>query len=237
MDSENNKKQPGGLNRRDLLKVITAAPAAALVPLTPGLASELAGAPVPDAAQESQGSYEPKFFSAHQYKTIAVLSDWIIPADERSGSATQAGVPEFMDDWLDAERTAASTHRHGRATEPTMGTEVLGSLTWMDMECNRIYSHDFVDCSNEQQKQILDRIAYPKKAAPDDVNAAAAFSQVRDLVLAGFFSSKMGVEDLPYLGNKVVEQWNGCPQADLERLGVSYNEDWKDWKKAVTDGN
>jgi gluconate 2-dehydrogenase gamma chain len=234
MDSEKKEKQLGVLNRRDLLKVITAAPAAAFVPLTPGLASELAGAPVPAAAQDSQGSYEPRFFNAHQYKTITVLSDWIIPVDERSGSASQAGVPEFMDDWLNAERTAAATHRHGRATEPTMGTEVLGSLTWVDMECNRIYSHDFVDCSTEQQKQILDRIAYPKKAAPEDVNGAAAFSQVRDLVLAGFFSSKMGIEDLPYLGNKVVEQWNGCPQADLERLGVSYSENWKHWNKPET---
>lgn len=237
MENKENKKQSGGLNRRDLLKVITAAPAAALIPLAPGLASELASAPLPGGAQESQAAYEPKFFNAHQYRTVAVLSDWIIPVDDRSGSATQAGVPEFMDDWLDAEKTSAPTRRHRRTEGASMGTEVLGSLTWMDMECNRLYSRDFVDCSAAQQKQILDRIAYPRKAAPDDANAAAAFSHVRDLAVAGFFSSKMGIEDLQYLGNKVVEQWNGCPQADLERLGVSYNEDWAHWKKTVTGGN
>lgn len=237
MENKENKMQSGGLNRRDLLKVITAAPAAALVPLAPGLAHELVEPPVPGAAQESQGAYGPKFFNAHQYRTIAVLSDWIIPADNRSGSATQAGVPEFVDDWLDAEKASPPTRGHMRAARVSMGTEVLGSLTWMDMECNRLYSRDFVDCSAAQQKQILDRIAYPRKAAQDDANAAAAFSHVRDLVVAGFFSSKMGIEDLRYLGNEYVEQWNGCPQPDLERLAVSYNEDWAHWKKAATGGN
>jgi gluconate 2-dehydrogenase gamma chain len=230
MDNEN-KKPASALSRRELLKVITAAPAVALVPLAPGLAAESAARPLPGAAQESQDAYEPKFFNGHQYKTITVLSDWIIPADDRSGSATQAGVPEFIDDWLNAEKTAAPTRGRRRAAGGSMGTEVLGSLTWMDMECNRLYDHDFVDCSSSQQKQILDRIAYPKKAAPEDVNAAAAFSHLRDLVVAGFFSSKTGIEDLPYLGNKYVEQWNGCPQPDLERLGVSYNEDWAHWKR------
>ncbi|HTV54489.1 MAG TPA: gluconate 2-dehydrogenase subunit 3 family protein [Terriglobia bacterium] len=218
-----NKKQSGSLNRRDLLKVITAAPAAAMV--VPGLAGESAV-----AAQESGGGYQPKFFNTHEYQTVTVLSDWIIPADEHSGSATQAGVPEFMDDWLNAEEAGGGPPRHHRRVSATMGTEALGSLTWIDMECNRLHGNDFVDCSRDQQKQILDRIAYPGKAAPEDVNAAAAFSRVRDLVLGGYFSSKMGIEYLPYLGNHYVEQWNGCPEPDLERLGVSYSEDWRNWK-------
>jgi gluconate 2-dehydrogenase gamma chain len=227
METKETGKRTGSLNRRDLLKVITRAPAAALV--IPGLATESAA-----AAQEAGAAYQPKFFSAHQYKTVTVLSDWIVPADERSGSATQAGVPKFMDDWLDAEESGGGSPRHHRRISAMMGTEVLGNLTWMDMECNRLYGHDFVDCSSSQQKQILDRIAYPNKAAPEDVNAAAAFSRVRDLVLGGYFSSKMGIEYLPYLGNHYVEQWNGCPEPDLERLAVSYSEDWRHWKKQVT---
>jgi gluconate 2-dehydrogenase gamma chain len=236
MENQDNDKRPGSLNRRDLLKVITAAPAAALVPLAPGVTTASAAPPFAPAPQESQASYQPKFFSQHQYKTICVLSDWIIPADERSGSATQAGVPEFMDDWLDAQRNGGQSPWHRRSAGPSMGTEVLGSLTWIDMECNRLYNRDFVDCSSSQQKEILDRIAYPKKAAPDDANAAAAFSHVRDLVVAGFFSSKMGIEDLPYLGNTYVEEWKGCPQPDLERLGVSYDQGWMHWNKTVTSG-
>jgi gluconate 2-dehydrogenase gamma chain len=232
MENKETEKRSASLSRRNLLKVITAAPAAAMV--SAGLGTELGAAPLAGAAEDAQSAYTPKFFNAHQYKTITLLSDWIVPADESSGSATQAGVPEFIDDWLDAEESGGASPRHRRRITAMMGTEVLGSLTWIDMECNRLYDHDFVDCSSSQQKQILDRIAYPNKAAPEDVNAAAAFNRVRDLVLGGFFSSKMGIEYLPYLGNKFVEQWDGCPQPDLERLGVSYNENWMHWNKAVT---
>ena len=84
----------------------------------------------------------------------------------------------------------------------------------------------------EQQKQILDRIAYPKKFAPDDANAVAFFDNLRDLVAAGFLSSKTGVKDLPYLGNQMVAEWTGCPpqvaetiQRNLEKRGVDLKLD------------
>ena len=98
--------------------------------------------------------------------------------------------------------------------------EIQGGLTWLDMECNRLFNHDFADCSEAQQKQILDRIAYPAKAAPQDANAVAFFNHLRDLVVSGFFSSKMGVKDLPYLGNTMVADWEGCPPEVLSKLGL-----------------
>ena len=95
------------------------------------------------------------------------------------------------------------------------------------MQSNRTFNYDFADCSSARQKQILDRIAYPAKAAPEDANAVAFFNHLRDLVVSGFFSSKMGVEDLPYLRNKAVAVWEGCPpnvmariQENLEKQGV-----------------
>ena len=47
----------------------------------------------------------PKFFNAHEWATVAMLVDYIIPRDERSGSATDAKVPEYMD-FLLAEKDA-----------------------------------------------------------------------------------------------------------------------------------
>ncbi|MGH9430958.1 MAG: gluconate 2-dehydrogenase subunit 3 family protein [Terriglobia bacterium] len=196
------------LKRRDMLKVMTGVPAA-FIPLA-SLGSTVGYArPLPQAQAAATG-YKPKVFDPHQWKTIHALSDWIIPADDRSGSATQAGVPEFIDDWLDFKGG-------------NLLAEIRGGLTWLDMECNRLFDQDFVGCSASQQKQILDRIAYPRKATPEDSNAAAFFSQLRDLVVSGFFSSKMGVEGLPYLGNKMLTEWDGCPENVLERLGVSYD--------------
>ncbi|MBZ5563503.1 MAG: gluconate 2-dehydrogenase subunit 3 family protein [Acidobacteriia bacterium] len=150
-------------------------------------------------------AYRRQALDEHEWKTISMLSDLIIPADERSGSATQAGVPEFIDDWL--------AFQGGNLL-----AEIRGGLTWLDIECQRLFAHDFMDCSEAQKKQILNRIAYPGKAAPEDANAVAFFNHLSDLVVGGFFSSEMGVKDLPYLGNTMVADWQGCPANVIEKI-------------------
>jgi gluconate 2-dehydrogenase gamma chain len=212
MRHEKKSDRSGSISRRSLLKAISIAPATALVPLAPAVTALAAAAERGDPS----GPYEPKVFNPHEWTTIHVLSDLIVPADEWTGSATQAGVPAFIDDWLNLKGGLVRT-------------EVLGGLTWIDMECNRLFGRDFTDCSEGQQKQILDRIAYPEKAAPEDSNAAAAFNHIRDLVLEGFYSSKMGVEDLQYQGNKMLSEWDGCPEIVTSRLGVDYS-DWENWR-------
>jgi gluconate 2-dehydrogenase subunit 3-like protein len=194
------------LKRRDMLKAMTAVPAAALVPL----ASASARPPAPPAVHPAQtaAAYQPKVLDPHEWKTVTVLSDIIIPADERSGSATQAKVPEFVDDWLG--------FRGG-----DLLAAVRGGIIWMDLECNRQFGHDFVDCSAAEQKQMLDRIAYPKTAAAEDEVGVVFFNHLRDLVVSGFFSSEMGVKDLPYLGNQMVMDWEGCPPNVLAKLGFT----------------
>ena len=207
MADNRTRKGQGTLKRRDMLKVITAVPAAAMVPL--GTLSAKTAMSMPEAAgQAASAAYQPKVLDPHEWKTVTVLSDVIIPADGRSGSATQAKVPEFIDDWLD--------FRGGGLL-----AEIRGGLTWLDVECNRQFTHDFVDCSAAQQKQILDRIAYPKTAAPEDAAGVAFFNHMRGLVVSGFFSSEMGVKDLPYLGNQMVANWEGCPANVLAKLGFS----------------
>jgi gluconate 2-dehydrogenase gamma chain len=202
----------GNLKRRDLLKVLSSLPAAALVPLT---ASAGVSSPVglkDSAPQEkpgvSKGPYRPKVLNEHEWKTISRLSDLIIPADDRSGSATQAGVLEFIDDWLGFK-------------SGDLLAQVRGGLVWLDMECNRGFNRDFVDSTEAEQKQMLDRIAFPKRAAPEDAAGAGFFSILRDLVVSGFFSSEMGVKDLPYLGNRMLSHWDGCPAEALTKLGFS----------------
>jgi Gluconate 2-dehydrogenase subunit 3 len=204
----NKKKTDGGVRfeRRDILKLMTSMPAAVLVSVAP-FATEMAkAAPQAAAAQQRQASDHPKALNPHEWRTLRILSDLIIPADDRSGSATQAAVPEFIDDWLDLKR--------GNLLD-----EIRGGLTWLDMQCNRSFKYDFADCSTARQKQILDRIAYPEKAAPDDASAVAFFNTLRDLVVSGFFTSQAGVRDLPYVGNEPQEKWSGCPEPVLARLG------------------
>lgn len=192
-----NKKTDGSVNRRDLLKAVGAAPAT-LIPIRKV-----------SAATPATQDYVPKLFSAHDWKTLCALSDLIIPADERSGSATEAGVPEVIDDWLNIRGKSEAT-------------EIIGGMRWLDMHCNRIYGHDLIDCTADQQHEILDRIAYPGKAAPEDSQSVAFFNHLRDLVVGSFYSSKIGIKDIAYVGNRMVPNWSGCPEAVVSKLGVSY---------------
>jgi len=205
MSQDKNGKRPGAINRRDMLKAFSVVPAV-LIPMgTAVAAGEKAAAP---QAAQAAAAYQRKVFDDHQWETIRVLSDIIIPADDRSGSATQAGVPAFIDDWLD--------FKGGK-----LKAEILGGLTWLDLECNRSFGHDFIGCGASQQKQLLDRIAWPEKATPEDRNYAAFFTDLRDLVASGFFSSEMGVKDLPYLGNRPANDFPGCPPNVLTAINTN----------------
>ncbi len=192
------------VSRRGLLQIIGAVPAAAAVAAGTASAQQAhdhahMAAQTPSAPS---GPYKRQTFDDHQWQTVGVLCDLIIPADDRSGSATQAGVPEFLDDWI-AFRTRESGNENLEA-------QIFGGLMWLDRESNRLSQKNFVESSPEQQKQLLDRIAYPKRAAKEDEPWVRFFSEFRSLTVGGFFSSKMGVADLPYLGNTAVAKWQGC---------------------------
>jgi gluconate 2-dehydrogenase gamma chain len=193
-------KNSTDVSRRDLFQIIGAAPALAAAVSGSALAqTHEHQAPHESAAK---GPYQRQAFDDHQWRTVQVLCDLIIPADERSGSATQAGVPEFIDDWI-AFRTAQDGNQNLQA-------EIFGGLMWLDHESNAQFQKDFADTSADQQKQLLDRIAYPERASKEDHPWAVFFDEFRNLTVGGFFSSKMGVKDLPYLGNTAVAEWKGC---------------------------
>lgn len=184
-------------NRRQILKVLGAAPIAA--------AAQKSAAP--SAAQPTAPGYKPKALTAQEFRTARVLADLILPADERSGSASQAGVPEYIDEVL--------ADRKGR-----LETQIKGGLAWLDREANRRFGADFARSKAAQQKEILDLVAYPKKAAPEHSRAVAFFNRFRDLTSSGFYSSKIGIADLGYLGNTAVDHWDGCPPEALKKLGL-----------------
>lgn len=150
--------------------------------------------------------FEPAFFTEHELNTVNVLVDLIIPADDRSGSATDAGVPAFMD-FMAIDR-------------PTMQIPLRGGLAWIDYQCRKMFSKPFIECTEAQQKELLDLIAYPD-IAPDDLSQGVEFfSDFRDFTASGFWSSKVGVDDLKYMGNTFVAEWNGCPTEVLDHLGI-----------------
>ncbi len=192
-----------GVSRRNLFQILGAVPAVAAVTGGSALAqTHEHGQATTGKETAAKGPYQRQTFDDHQWRAVCVLCDLIIPADEHSGSATQAGVPEFLDDWI-AFRTDQDGNQNLQA-------QIFGGLMWLDRESNARFQKDFADASADQQTQILDRIAYPKRAAKEDHPWAVFFTEFRSLTISGFFSSKMGVKDLPYLGNTAVAEWKGC---------------------------
>ena len=197
------------ITRRNALKIIGGTPVAAGL----GLGDTEAQPPPPahpvaaahQAAAAAKGPYKPKFFTAHEYATVTLLADTIVPKDDRSGSATDAGVPQFIDftmtDRLD------------------MQTPVRGGLRWLDHEANLRFGKPFVKCAEADRNAILDDIAYPLRAASAFTQGAAFFTSMRDLVATGFYTSRMGIQDVGYMGNQP-NNWDGCPAECLEHLGL-----------------
>ena len=197
------------MNRREAVGLLAVAPIAFVLPWTPVDADRAARL----ARQALAGAtpaipFAPKFFGPHEWATVRVLVDLIIPRDERSGSATDAGVPEFMDFMM--------------IDRPDAQTAMRGGLAWIDTECRRRFAKTLVGCTTAERTAILDDIAWPGRSRPELSHGVAFFNSFRDLTATGFWSSKMGVEDLQYLGNKWVPEWTGCPEEALRKLGVRY---------------
>jgi len=153
-------------------------------------------------------AFVPAFFTAHEYATVRMLAELVIPRDGRSGGALDAGVPEFMDFILNEN--------------PGMQTWMRGGLAWLDLEAGERFGRAFAALLDTERRAILDDIAWPKRARPEFSQGVAFFNRFRDLTASGFFSSEIGVKDLQYRGNEFVMEWQGCPPEALRKLGVSY---------------
>jgi gluconate 2-dehydrogenase gamma chain len=218
-NSQSAAQPDAGVSRRNLFQIVGAVPAvAALATGSAAPAHEHEHAST--HANAAKGPYQRQTFDDHQWRTVGVLSDLIIPADERSGSATQAGVPEFLDDWI--------AFRSEQDGNQDLQAQIFGGLMWLDRESNAKFQKDFADASSDQQKQILDRIAYPKRAAKEDHPWVVFFSEFRSLTVGGFYSSKMGVKDLPYLGNTAVAEWKGCDPKTWQIIEDRMKNGYKD---------
>ena len=152
---------------------------------------------------------EEKFFTEEEMATITVLSNIIIPADKRSGSASDAGVPEFIEFMA--------------KDQPNNQTPLRGGLRWLDIKSNKLFGKSFTDASKAQQIELVDMIAYPEKAAPENTQGVSFFNMMRNLTATGFFTSKIGIEDLDYKGN-TPNAWDGVPDDVLKQYVLAYDE-------------
>jgi gluconate 2-dehydrogenase gamma chain len=197
------------ISRRNALKIISATPVAAGIGLTEASAAPGAhqhGTPA-RAGAAKKAPYKPKFFDAHEWATVVLLADIVIPKDEKSGSATDAGAPEFIDFMM--------------IDKPEGQVPMRGGLRWLDAESNTRFGKRFREATDAQRTEILDNIAYPRKAKPEMSHGVAFFTRFRNAVATGFFTSQIGIADLQYMGNVANPMWDGCPDATYTHLGVT----------------
>lgn len=170
---------------------------------------EGSGSQTPEEKKRDEALLKETFFTGHEYHTIKVLGNLIIPTDKFSGNAEEANVPDFIEFMM--------------KDQPYYQTPVRGGLRWLDMECSKRYNLAFVDCAESQQKEILDDIAYPQRAKPEMHQGVVFFNLLRGFVATGFFTSRVGIDDLGYKGN-VAHIWDGAPQGVLDKFGLKYDE-------------
>ena len=152
-----------------------------------------------------------QFFKEDELATIAILCDIILPAEADFGSATDAGVPEFI------EFMAKDL--------PSHQLPLRGGIMWLNNHSNHRFNLDFQKCSSEQQISIIDDIAYPDKAPEHLKHGVSFFSLMRNLTLTGYYTTEMGIKDLGYVGNQP-NVWDGVPQEVLDDHNMSYDPEW-----------
>ena len=191
----------GTLSRRTILKSLALGTAAgSVLRVIPLEAAEYAHSMIEmERTDTKSGGYTPKFFDAQQYRTLQALCETIFPADADSGGAIEAGAPEFID-------LLTSENEEYKVT-------LAGGLKWLDSTCATRFTRAYLDCTAEQQREILDLIAYRRSAEQDESlrQPVEFFSLLRNFTADGFFTSKIGIKYLGYKGNTYLTEFPGCP--------------------------
>ena len=189
------------ISRRDILRTlaVTAAGGSVLQVIPAEAAAYVHQVVRKEKAAAPAGKYTPKYFSAPQYAALIALCDAIIPKDDKSGGAVEAGAPEFID------LLTSENERY----QLRLG----GGLFWLDGFCSDRYGKVFLECAPEQKKEVLDLIAFRKNAKQDSAlsQGVAFFAFLRRLTCDGYYTSKIGVADLGYIGNTSLHEFPGCP--------------------------
>jgi hypothetical protein len=191
-------------SRRDLLRHIGAAlslAAAGEEVLTAQDAQHVHNAVAQEAAAQ-KGKYQPKSLMAGEFATLQRLTDLIIPADEHSKGALEAGAADFIDFLC--------------AASDEMRDIFTGGLAWLDDESRRRYDgKDFLSAQPAQQTALLDVIAFRQNDTPALSPGIQFFAWARRMVADAYYTSPIGIKDLGYMGNTAVAQFS-VPQEALD---------------------
>lgn len=184
-----------GLERREVLRIMALAAAASGYP---GFHrwSFACGHGGSGLLQVKRASYTPRFFSAGEYATVERLAELIIPSDGSPG-AREAGVGEFVDFMVSSDPGVQYRFRYG--------------LTWLDAHAQNLHGSPFRGLDEPTQTGLLEPLAYRQRHRAGEEEGRAFFKLMRDYTMMGFYTSKVGLEQLDYPGLRIYAESPGCP--------------------------
>lgn len=232
------ESRPGGIGRRAALKVL--ATSAVVLPVIGGVAacaSEEKGAGGGVGATGAAGGatrasgtstvgprgtpsdpdlLNPKItwemkLTAAELTTLTALCDMIIPADDKSPSASKVGVPAYINEYV-----SAPSDWYQRAL-----VQVRGGLLWLNVESAKRFGKAFHEITGAERTAICDDICFAPKAKPEFKQAAKFFDRVRNLTAEGFYTTDEGMKDIGYVGNVALASFDGPPPEVLKHLGLA----------------
>ena len=213
------KVSSGELSRREALRNI----ALTVTAVAGGQLSLEAAQHVHQQVKEEkkrEGAYKLKLFNEREYKTLGRLAELIVPADPVSGSAREAGAPEFIDLLCSQNKELADIY--------------TGGLLWLDAQMQDRYAASFLEAKEDQQTAMLDLLVAAEKQEgerraqgltfediqryqefesygiyrPSELSPGIRFfSWVRKMAVDAFYTSEIGVKDVGYQGNTAVPKF------------------------------
>jgi hypothetical protein len=189
------------LSRRNVLKVLAgAAGVAARGPTAPLIGSEAphcavhAARPISTLTAATESA--PKFLSSDQIRTLTVLTEVIIPADEHSPGAATAGVPAYIDSVL----AQSPDERKNLWTQ---------GLAAIDRIANADFARPFADCTASQHEQLL--LKFSANEDSPTTPEEKFFVAIKNMTIEGYYNSSVGLhKDLEYQGNEALGEFEGC---------------------------
>ena len=182
---------------------------------TPAISPEKVGLYGRNEAElaHDQKIFAETYLTEYELTTVAVLCDIILPKTEKFGSASDAKVADFIEFIV--------------KDIPNHQLPIRGGLMWLDHESFSRFGKSFAEASGPDQIKIIDDIAYPDKEnkKPEFAQGRSFFNLMRNLTVTGYFTSKIGIDALGYVGNRP-NIWDGIPEDVLKDHEVAYEEEW-----------
>jgi gluconate 2-dehydrogenase gamma chain len=140
--------------------------------------------------------YTPRFFTPYEYALVDQLTEIIIPKDENPG-AREAGVSEFVDFMA--------------ASDPAIQQPLRDGLHWLNDQARKQKGSDFAKLSPEQQTALLKSVAYRDHYLAGQEAGQQFFTLFRRYTVMGYYTSRIGLEELDFPGLRMYAQSPACP--------------------------